>query len=300
MADEVQRYRPQLLGGVGVERPFLDTVAVVEQIRIVAYGVGLASVIKVVAAGSGEFGGDRRDECRGGPLLGSLVDEDSRWYSRRPKWMSSNMTGDLVCPVELSETIRASPRPHPVRGLLWRGLRASRDSGRSGQDDCGELKFPAFRGSDQAAYDDASVVDQYVQWPGPPAGELGDGGTVDEIQRADVNVAVAGRLRDVLGCLRAGAGVADRKGDLSTGAREGAGCLHADPRRRAGDLARISSPARMYRLPAADGTSIASRCPTARSRTSTIANDIRGTAGTSLASTRRTMSTPAARAPCRD
>jgi hypothetical protein len=165
---------------------------------------------------------------------------------------------------------------------------------------CGELKFPAFRGSDQAAYDDASVVDQYVQWPGPPAGELGDGGTVDEIQRADVNVAVAGRLRDVLGCLRAGAGVADRKGDLSTGAREGAGCLHADPRRRAGDLARISSPARMYRLPAADGTSIASRCPTARSRTSTIANDIRGTAGTSLASTRRTMSTPAARAPCRD
>jgi hypothetical protein len=66
MADEVQRYRPQLLGGVGVERPFLDTVAVVEQIRIVAYGVGLASVIKVVAAGSGEFGGDRRDECRGG------------------------------------------------------------------------------------------------------------------------------------------------------------------------------------------------------------------------------------------
>jgi hypothetical protein len=32
---------------------------------------------EVVAAGSGEFGGHRRYECRGAPLLGSLVDKDS-------------------------------------------------------------------------------------------------------------------------------------------------------------------------------------------------------------------------------
>ena len=57
-------------------------------------------------------------------------------------------------------------------------------------------------------------------------------------------------------------------------------------------------PAQIYLLPAAWGVSMASRCATARSRTSTVAQPRRGTPGTSLASRRRTGSREVLTAAC--
>jgi len=75
-ADEVRGRRPQFPGGVRVQRPLLDSVAVVEQVCVVGHGVGFASVVEVVPAGVGELRRDRRDEGRGGALLDGLVGED--------------------------------------------------------------------------------------------------------------------------------------------------------------------------------------------------------------------------------
>jgi hypothetical protein len=80
LADELKRDRPQFLGGVRVNRPLLDAVAIFEQVGVVGHGVGLSAVSKIVPASVGEFGGDCRDEGGGSPLLDCLVDEDSRGF----------------------------------------------------------------------------------------------------------------------------------------------------------------------------------------------------------------------------
>jgi len=51
--------RPSALQA-GPPRPLLDAAAMCEQVSVVGHGVGLASVVEVVAAGAGELGEGRR------------------------------------------------------------------------------------------------------------------------------------------------------------------------------------------------------------------------------------------------
>jgi hypothetical protein len=44
--------------GSGIQRPFLDAVCVMGEVCVVGHGVGLLSVVQVVALGVGELRGD--------------------------------------------------------------------------------------------------------------------------------------------------------------------------------------------------------------------------------------------------
>ncbi len=62
--DQVEGGLPQIPGGVGVESPPLDGVAVAEQFGIVGHGAGFAAVVEVVATAVGELGSGRSERER--------------------------------------------------------------------------------------------------------------------------------------------------------------------------------------------------------------------------------------------
>jgi len=92
----------------------------------------------------------------------------------------------------------------------------------------GELQFPAFRSSGQRARNDPRVVDQQVQWAVPVLDKGGDRGLIGEVQGGDAHTLIPGRLRNVLGGLRASVGIADRERYFRASTGECASGLKAD------------------------------------------------------------------------
>ena len=94
----------------------------------------------------------------------------------------------------------------------------------------GELHFPSFGGSLQAAGDQSGIVDQQMQWTVPLLHEACDADLVGEVQWPNDGPTRTGRRGDRFGNFATRCGITYGKGHCGSGGSQGAGSFGSNSR----------------------------------------------------------------------